>query len=244
MADSHAFPWIRHLPEEEQRQFFEELSNAIGEAQLHSMPGVLVTPEAYASRLDPLIAAWKATAEVHADPELKEALTRPSGFDGEDFEEVRDPRTEMHNKIRAGLSDALNLSLGQLHAAEDAILARIFEEPVPEAPKKPARRCGASLPDADGDNDWHYCIKPENHAGAHESYAKDGPSTFWRDGDSVEITWTEEVFAVPNHVHDYVGDSDDCQTAPNCPLTWRAASGWAREWEIQDVSVPKPREGE
>lgn len=183
MADSHAFPWIRHLPEEEQRQFFEELSNAIGEAQLHSMPGVLVTPEAYASRLDPLIAAWKATAEVHADPELK------------------------------------------------------------EAPKKPARRCGASLPDADGDNDWHYCIKPERHAGSHES--ADRPSVFWKDGDSVEVTWTEEVFAVPNHVHDYVGDSDDCQTAPNCPLTWRAASGWAREWEnLQDVSVPKPREGE
>ncbi len=91
MAESTAFPWLKHLPEDAQREFFEELSEAFGEAQTRTMPGVLVSPQTYVEVLDPLLSAWKATAEVHADPELYKALTQPSGFDEDDFEEVRRP---------------------------------------------------------------------------------------------------------------------------------------------------------
>lgn len=88
--ESTAFPWLKHLPEDAAREFFEELSEKIGEAQLHHTPGVLVSAEHYVGYLDPLIAAWKTTAEVYADPELLEALTRD--HDRDDFEDA--PRPE------------------------------------------------------------------------------------------------------------------------------------------------------
>jgi hypothetical protein len=85
MAESNAFPWLKHLPEDAQREFFEELSEAFGEAQVRTMPGVLVSPATYVEVLDPLLAAWRATAEVHSDPELYKALTQDHGFDEDDF---------------------------------------------------------------------------------------------------------------------------------------------------------------
>lgn len=70
-----AFPWLEHLPTDDQREFFEELRNAFGEVHLRTMPGVQVSPKTYMDVLNPLLAAWKSTAEVHADPEVREALT-------------------------------------------------------------------------------------------------------------------------------------------------------------------------
>lgn len=95
MADSSAFPWLKHLPDDAAREFFEELSEAFGEAQMRTMPGVLVSPQTYVEVLDPLLAAWKATAEVHADPELYKALTQDheGGFE-DNF--VPAPRPEGH----------------------------------------------------------------------------------------------------------------------------------------------------
>lgn len=75
MAESNAFPWLKHLPEDDQREFFDELCDALAQAQVQTTPGALVSPEAYVEVLDPLLSAWRATAEVHADPVLYKALT-------------------------------------------------------------------------------------------------------------------------------------------------------------------------
>lgn len=77
MAESTEFPWLSYLSEDAQREFFEELGQALEEAQMRTVPGVLVSPETYVQVLEPLLASWKATAEVCSDPELYEALTSP-----------------------------------------------------------------------------------------------------------------------------------------------------------------------
>ncbi|WP_406340586.1 hypothetical protein [Streptomyces sp. NBC_01578] len=56
-----AFPWARYLPAHEVREFSVELDNTAAVAQV--------------------IAEWRHTAEVHADPELYAALTTDSGED-------------------------------------------------------------------------------------------------------------------------------------------------------------------
>ena len=91
MAESTAFPWLKHLPEDHAREFFNELFNAFGEAQLDTMPGVAVNAATYAKYLDAVIAPWRSTAEVHADPELYAALTADHDVE-EDFVEA--PRQE------------------------------------------------------------------------------------------------------------------------------------------------------
>lgn len=57
--------WPDHLPEEAVREMLAEMLSAI-EMGL---------------ALDPLIAAWKSTAEVYADPDLYRTLTTPTGGD-------------------------------------------------------------------------------------------------------------------------------------------------------------------
>ena len=57
------------------------------------MPGVLVSPATYVEVLDPILAAWKATAEVHADPELYRALMEAIDEGPEDFVEVSRPES-------------------------------------------------------------------------------------------------------------------------------------------------------
>lgn len=135
--ESRAFPWLKHLPEDDRREFFEELSNALGEAQLHTMPGVQVGSETYLEILEPLLASWKSTAEVHADPELYEALTRPGGFEEEGFEEAPRPTYEPMEPVRKPASKP-SVRCGASLPHEDI----------------------------EGDG-WYWCILPMGHKGAH-----------------------------------------------------------------------------
>lgn len=73
--------------------------------------------------------------------------------------------------------------------------------------------CGAGLPDADGDEPWHWCVLPRDHKDPHT----DGERS-WNTGDVVEVTTVEEVSSFGPHVHDFVGDEDTC--VRGCPLTW------------------------
>jgi len=73
------FPWIRFLPDPAAREFATEFAEtARAAAELGNMAPVA-----------PVIEAWRATAEIHADPELHKALTVP--LDGTDYGPVLDP---------------------------------------------------------------------------------------------------------------------------------------------------------
>lgn len=71
---SDFFPWLKHLPEAEVREFFSDISRVAYEA--------FCAPTVNTKALDVEIASWRSTAEVHADPELYAALM--SAIDGED----------------------------------------------------------------------------------------------------------------------------------------------------------------
>lgn len=75
-----AFPWVRFLPAEGVREFVLELVDVLEAADALNNPAPLVQ----------LIVAWRHTAEIYADPELLEILTRESN---EDFGPV--PRPEI-----------------------------------------------------------------------------------------------------------------------------------------------------
>jgi hypothetical protein len=62
------FPWARHLPLEAAELFAGELVRAYRNEE---------SPEAIAA----LVASWRSTAEVYADPELLKALRTPSEGD-------------------------------------------------------------------------------------------------------------------------------------------------------------------
>jgi hypothetical protein len=67
------FPWVRFLPAEDVRGFLVELvETANACADLDSM-----------APLRPVIDAWKDTALIHADPELRDQLKQP--LDGADY---------------------------------------------------------------------------------------------------------------------------------------------------------------
>ncbi|WP_028663064.1 hypothetical protein [Saccharomonospora halophila] len=72
-----AFPWVRFLPKEGVRQFVVELVETLEAADSLENPA----PVAH------LVAAWRSTAEVHADPELLAVLKR----DGADSGAVPEP---------------------------------------------------------------------------------------------------------------------------------------------------------
>jgi hypothetical protein len=75
-----AFPWLRFLPEPAVRKFAGEFaSTAVAAAELGNL-----------APLTPVIEAWRATAEVHADPSLHKALTAP--LDGTDYGPVPEPK--------------------------------------------------------------------------------------------------------------------------------------------------------
>jgi len=72
-----AFPWVRFLPPEEVRAFVVELVDTLRAAEALDNPAPVVQ----------VISAWKATAEVYADPELAEILAT----DGADYGPVGGP---------------------------------------------------------------------------------------------------------------------------------------------------------
>lgn len=68
-----AFPWVKFLPEEAVREFLVEfVETARASAEL-DLVGPIAT----------VIAAWKSTAEIHADPELYARLTADHGGEEE-----------------------------------------------------------------------------------------------------------------------------------------------------------------
>lgn len=78
LALPDVFPWVRFLPADDVRAFLVELAGtARACAELGNM-----------APLEPVVAAWRATAEVHADPELRDALAQPL----EDHGAVPEPR--------------------------------------------------------------------------------------------------------------------------------------------------------
>ena len=71
VAVQAAYPWARHLPPDAQSEFLRELTDVTRAAAILGT----VSPVA------PVIASWKATAEVYSDPDLYRSLTRGSGED-------------------------------------------------------------------------------------------------------------------------------------------------------------------
>lgn len=80
-----ALPWLAYLPEDEQRQFWQELCIALEE--IDYMPGVVVPAAAYAQAAGPVLYAWKSTAQAHADGVPEILATAEQG----DFGEVQPP---------------------------------------------------------------------------------------------------------------------------------------------------------
>jgi hypothetical protein len=69
-----AFPWVRFLPKEDLREFVVELIDTLEAAD--SLGNLAPVTQ--------VIAEWRHTAEIHADPELLAILRQ----DGQDFGEV------------------------------------------------------------------------------------------------------------------------------------------------------------
>jgi hypothetical protein len=72
-----AFPWVRFLPKEDLREFVVELVDTLEAAD--SLGNLAPVTQ--------VIAEWRHTAEIHADPELLAILRQ----DGQDFGEVPEP---------------------------------------------------------------------------------------------------------------------------------------------------------
>lgn len=66
-VEPERFPWVRHLPAREAREFAADLAGATRGA---------ATPEGRAN-LHHVVAGWRTTAAILADPELTTELTRP-----------------------------------------------------------------------------------------------------------------------------------------------------------------------
>lgn len=70
---AEAFPWLEFLPQRDRERFVDEFSRLIvAAAELDSYAGV-----------SQLVAEWRATAEVHADPKLARRLRQPLHPEGE-----------------------------------------------------------------------------------------------------------------------------------------------------------------
>jgi hypothetical protein len=72
-----AFPWVRYLPKADVQAFVVELVETLERADSLGNPAPVAN----------LVAAWRSTAEVHADPELAKILSQ----DAEDFGPVPEP---------------------------------------------------------------------------------------------------------------------------------------------------------
>jgi hypothetical protein len=73
------FPWVRHLPEDARQEFAAEWLDTLSAA------GELDNGAA----AETVVAAWRHTAEIYADPELYARLTRD--HDGTDYGPVLPP---------------------------------------------------------------------------------------------------------------------------------------------------------
>lgn len=72
------FPWVQFLPKEDVRAFLVELVDTLrASTSLGNM-----------AALEPVVAAWQATAEIYSDPELLKAATKP--LEGTDHGPVPD----------------------------------------------------------------------------------------------------------------------------------------------------------
>lgn len=76
-AAPRVFPWVRFLPSEDVRVFITELVETLEAADALGNPAPVAQ----------VLAAWRHTAEVHADPELAEILSH----DGDDLGAVQEP---------------------------------------------------------------------------------------------------------------------------------------------------------
>jgi|ERR1022692_821189 hypothetical protein len=82
LALPDVFPWVRFLPTEDVRQFLVELVETVtASAELSNV-----------AALAPVVAAWRNTAEIYADPELHKALSAP--LDGTDYGPVPEPTAQ------------------------------------------------------------------------------------------------------------------------------------------------------
>lgn len=63
---SKVFPWVRFLPEAERVEFIQELVDVMAASDELGTPAPVLQ----------VVAEWRHTAEVHADPELAAALRR------------------------------------------------------------------------------------------------------------------------------------------------------------------------
>jgi hypothetical protein len=82
LALPDVFPWVRFLPTEDVRQFLVELVETVtASAELSNV-----------AALAPVVAAWRNTAEIYADPELHKALGAP--LDGTDYGPVPEPTAQ------------------------------------------------------------------------------------------------------------------------------------------------------
>jgi Family of unknown function (DUF6247) len=67
------FPWVRYLPEEARLEFAAEWLETLSAAAAMNNN----------AQVEGVVAAWRSTAEIYADPELYAKLTRP--HDGTDY---------------------------------------------------------------------------------------------------------------------------------------------------------------
>jgi hypothetical protein len=88
--------WLAYLPEDEQREFWEELYTTLD--QVHSQDRSEATAAQYAKAAGPVLHAWKATAQAHADglPEILATTTM------EDLGEVQPPEAPYEPKYVKG----------------------------------------------------------------------------------------------------------------------------------------------
>jgi hypothetical protein len=78
LALPSVFPWVRFLTKHDVRAFLVELVDT-----LHACADL-----GNIAALIPVVEAWKSTAEIYSDPELRRAATEP--LDGADYGEVKD----------------------------------------------------------------------------------------------------------------------------------------------------------
>ncbi|WP_435111202.1 hypothetical protein [Nocardiopsis synnemataformans] len=76
------FPWTRYLPEESKENFLHEFADVLRATEDFDDP---------APAVHQFVITWRNTAEVYADPEVLEALTRKRSPEEEDFGPVSPP---------------------------------------------------------------------------------------------------------------------------------------------------------